>query len=155
MANDPNHDDLQSPEEAETLAQSEAMLARQESDSPSILTGASDPMLNTVVGRYRIKRVIGEGGMGTVYEALQESPRRTVALKMVKHSIHSPNLLRRFEYESQTLGRLKHPNIAQIYEAGTHDVGHGPRPYFVMEYLVGAKPITEYAREKKLNTRDR
>ncbi|MCH2137301.1 MAG: protein kinase, partial [Phycisphaerales bacterium] len=58
-------------------------------------------------------------------------------------------------YEAQTLGRLRHDNIAQIYEAGTHDDGSGARPFFAMEYIAGAKPLTTYAADKKLGTRER
>jgi len=117
--------------------------------------GQMDPMVGLTVGQYTIKRVIGSGGMGTVYEAMQQSPRRTVALKMLKQGIASRSALRRFEYEAQTLGRLRHAHIAQIYEAGTNDDGTGARPYFAMEYLAGAKPVTQYAREKKLGIRER
>ena len=77
--------------------------------------------------------MIGEGGMGTVYEAEQDHPRRTVALKIIRPGVSNPRLLRRFEQESQALGRLQHPGIAQIYEAGTADTGLGPQPYFAME----------------------
>jgi len=72
------------------------------------------------IGRYHIKRVIASGGMGTVYEATQDNPRRVVAVKVMKQGIASKSALRRFEYEGQILGRLRHPGIAQIYEAGTH-----------------------------------
>src|SRR3990172_3648507 len=72
------------------------------------------------IGRYHIKRVIASGGMGTVYEATQDNPRRVVAVKVMKQGITSKSALRRFEYEGQILGRLRHPGIAQIYEAGTH-----------------------------------
>ena len=72
------------------------------------------------IGRYHIKRVIATGGMGTVYEATQDNPRRVVAVKVMKQGIASKSALRRFEYEGQILGRLRHPGIAQIYEAGTH-----------------------------------
>ena len=58
------------------------------------------------IGRYRIIRLLGEGGMGAVYEAEQEHPRRTVALKVIKPGLAGPVLLRRFEQESQALGRL-------------------------------------------------
>src|SRR5687767_5784776 len=67
------------------------------------------------LGPYRIIRILGEGGMGTVYEAEQAQPRRTVALKVIKAGFISPQLLRRFEQESLALGRLQHPGIAQIY----------------------------------------
>src|SRR4029079_11909231 len=93
--------------------------------------------LPATIGRYRIVRLIGEGGMGAVYEAEQEHPRRTVALKVIKPGMASPALLRRFEQEAEALGRLQHPGIAQIYEAGTADTGFGPQPYFAMEFIQG------------------
>lgn len=107
------------------------------------------------IGRYHIKRVLGSGGMGTVYEAVQDKPRRTVALKVMRTGIASRSALRRFEYESQLLARLRHPGIAEVYEAGTHDDGGVGAPYFAMEYITGAKRITDYCREKTLNTRQR
>ena len=107
------------------------------------------------IGHYHVKRAIASGGMGTIYEATQEKPRRTVALKLMRHGIASRSALRRFEYESQILARLRHPGIAQVYEAGTHRDDTGTTPYFVMEYIVGAKPITQYVQDKKLGTRER
>ncbi len=107
------------------------------------------------IGRYHLKRVIATGGMGTVYEAIQENPRRSVAVKVMKQGIASPSALRRFEFEAQLLGRLRHPGIAQVYEAGTHDDGEEPVPYFAMEYIPGAKLLTHYAEEKKQGTRER
>ncbi|UCC29810.1 MAG: protein kinase [Phycisphaerales bacterium] len=118
------------------------------------------------IGRYHVKRVIASGGMGTVYEAVQEHPRRTVAVKVMKRGIASRSAMRRFEYESQILARLQHPGIAQVYEAGTHTPspfegegwGEGAVesvPFFAMEYIPNAKPITKYAQEKKLGTRER
>ncbi len=107
------------------------------------------------VGQYHIKRAIASGGMGTVYEAVQEKPRRTVAVKLMRAGIASRSALRRFEYESQLLARLRHPGIAQVYAAGTHRDGEVTVPYFAMEYIVGAKPVTDYAKEKNLGTRER
>jgi tetratricopeptide (TPR) repeat protein len=107
------------------------------------------------IGRYHCKRVIAIGGMGIVYEAVQEHPHRTVALKVMKAGIASRSVLRRFEYESQILARLRHPNIAQVYEAGTHDDGRGAVPYFAMEYIPNAKGLTEYVRDARLSTRQR
>jgi WD40 repeat protein len=106
------------------------------------------------IGRYRILRLIGQGGMGTVYEAEQAHPRRIVALKIVRPGMATPELLRRFDQESHALGRLQHPGIAQIYEAGTADTGFGPQPYFAMELIQG-KPLTDYARDHRLNARQR
>src|SRR5436309_3008319 len=70
------------------------------------------------VGHYRIILRIAEGGMGVVYEAEQEHPRRIVALKVIKPGLATPGMLRRFELEGEALGRLQYPGIAQIYEAG-------------------------------------
>src|SRR5690348_10561411 len=95
-------------------------------------------------GQYRILRTIGEGGMGIVYEAEQDHPRRTVALKVVRSGSASASLLRRFEWESEILARLQHPGIAQIHEAGAADAGFGPQPYFAMELIRGV-PLTQYA----------
>ncbi|UCG32036.1 MAG: serine/threonine protein kinase [Phycisphaerales bacterium] len=107
------------------------------------------------IGRFHIKRIIASGGMGTIYEALQERPRRAVAVKVMKQGVTSRSALRRFEYESQVLARLRHPGIAQVYEAGTYDDGGGPLPFFAMEYIPNAKPITEYVHGKKSSVRER
>jgi predicted Ser/Thr protein kinase len=111
------------------------------------------PMPRTI-GRYRILAIVGEGGMGTVYEAEQEQPRRTVALKVVKPGLTSPEVLRRFEHESQSLARLQHPGIAQIYEAGIADTGFGQQPWFAMEFIRGLS-LLEFAKARQLNTRQR
>ena len=74
------------------------------------------------IGAYTIRRLIAEGGMGAVYEAQQKQPRRLVALKLIRSGIASPSALKRFEYEAQLLARLRHPGIAQVYEAGTSRV---------------------------------
>jgi non-specific serine/threonine protein kinase/serine/threonine-protein kinase len=107
-------------------------------------TSPAAPDLPHAIGRYRIVRILGEGGMGTVYEAEQDSPRRRVALKVVRSGLSTREMLKRFERESQVLGRLQHPGIAQIYEAGTADVGPASQPYFAMEFIQGA-PLREYA----------
>ncbi|MFI5166641.1 MAG: tetratricopeptide repeat protein [Thermoanaerobaculales bacterium] len=106
------------------------------------------------IGSYRILRLLGEGGMGAVYEAEQEKPRRTVALKVIKAAWAGPELIRRFEQESQALGRLHHPGIAQIYEAGAADTGFGLQPFFAMEIIHG-QPLVEYANAQHLSTRRR
>ena len=121
-------------------------------------SGSSEPAVGAApaqpyrVGSYRILRLLGEGGMGAVYEAEQEQPRRIVALKVIKPGLASPELLRRFELESRALGRLHHPGIAQIYEAGTADTGFGPQPYFAMEMIQG-QSLRDYAEAHRLNTR--
>jgi len=108
-----------------------------------------------VIGHYKIQSVIASGGMGTVYKAVQEKPRRAVAVKVMKAGLASGSALRRFEYESQLLGRLRHPGIAQIFEAGTHNDGSGDLPYFAMEYIPNARSITDYVKTKQLSIRQR
>ena len=106
------------------------------------------------IGRFRILRQIGAGGMGAVYEAQQDHPRRTVALKLFKSALSNLELLRRFEFESQALGRLQHPGIAQIYEAGTADTGFGPQAYFAMEFIQGEN-LSEYVERHRSTMRQR
>jgi len=116
---------------------------------------ASTSRIPKKIGQFQIKDVLASGGMGTVYRAFQERPRRTVAIKVMKQGIASPSALRRFEYESQVLARLRHPGIAQVYEVGTFDDGTGAAPFFAMEYIPNAKSITQFANDKNLGTDQR
>lgn len=112
------------------------------------------PVLPEHIGSYRIVEVIGEGGMGVVYRAEQESPRRVVALKVIRPGAESPEALRRFEHEGQVLAWLQHPGIAQVYETGTADTEHGHRPFFAMEYIEG-QSLCDHAAAARLNLRQR
>ncbi|MEX1310781.1 MAG: serine/threonine-protein kinase [Candidatus Sulfomarinibacteraceae bacterium] len=87
------------------------------------------------IGGYRIVGVLGEGGMGIVYEAEQSSPRRRVALKVIRggHFVDEAHI-KMFQREAETLARLKHPNIGAIYESGRTDEGHH---FFAMELVRG------------------
>jgi len=106
------------------------------------------------IGRYRIIRQIGQGGMGVVFEAEQDTPRRRVALKVIRAGVLSESAMRRFAREVQVLGRLEHPGIARIYDAGTHTSATGePIPYFAMELIEGA-PVDEFVRRHALPLRD-
>jgi len=107
------------------------------------------------IGQFRIERMIASGGMGTVYQATQEHPRRVVALKLMKQGIASRSALRRFEYEGQILAHLRHSGIAQIFEAGAHRDENGATPFFAMEFIPNAKPITTFARENNLSIKKR
>lgn len=116
-----------------------------------------EPPLLERIGQYRIVRRIGRGGMGVVYEAEQESPRRIVALKVL-HASHEGGLSRsaaqRLSHEAHILGMLQHAGIAQVYEAGVFDLGAGPQPYFAMEYIAGER-LDHYAQRHQLGTRER
>jgi serine/threonine protein kinase len=128
-----------------------------DANCPTAIADA-DPRLASrhpvTIGHYRILRLLGEGGMGCVYLAKQENPSRIVALKVIKAGFVNAELLRRFEQEADALGRLQHPGIAQIYEAGTADSGFGPQLYFAMEFIEG-RSLIEFAGERRLNLRAR
>jgi hypothetical protein len=84
-----------------------------------------------VVAGYRIDRLLGEGGMGTVYAAEQEQPRRRVAIKIL-HA-RSAAALARFQIEADVMAKLDHPGIARVLEAGEAS----GRPFLAMEYVDG------------------
>lgn len=87
------------------------------------------------IGEYRIVGLLGQGGMGVVWEAEQQHPRRRVALKVMRQGHYVDDLhARMFHREAEILGRLKHPNIAAIYESGHTDDGHD---FFAMELVRG------------------
>jgi serine/threonine protein kinase len=91
----------------------------------------SSSRLPVSIGSYRILGKLGEGGMGIVYEAEQDHPKRRVALKIIRGGqVVDEERLRMFQREANTLARLKHPNIGAIYESGrTKDGQH----FFAME----------------------
>ncbi|MEZ6242104.1 MAG: WD40 repeat domain-containing serine/threonine-protein kinase [Phycisphaerales bacterium] len=106
------------------------------------------------IGRYRVIREIGRGGMGVVYEAEQDEPKRRVAVKVIRDGIASREVVRRFQRESNLLARLHHPGIAQVFEAGT-DIANGVRrSYYAMEH-VGGLPIDRHADEHALTVEQR
>ena len=121
---------------------------------------AGAPELNSLgelhpnIGAYRILGLLGQGGMGTVYKAEQQNPQRIVALKVIRIGVATAEHLRRFEQEAKLLGRLQHPGIAQIYEAGTANSGAGEQPYFAMEFIQGL-PLLQYVNTRKLGIRNR
>jgi tetratricopeptide (TPR) repeat protein/tRNA A-37 threonylcarbamoyl transferase component Bud32 len=87
------------------------------------------------IGEYRIVGLLGQGGMGVVWEAEQQHPRRLVALKVMRQGHYVDDLhARMFHREAEILGRLKHPNIAAIYESGHTEDGHD---FFAMELVPG------------------
>ncbi|MBT5409874.1 MAG: protein kinase [Phycisphaerae bacterium] len=106
------------------------------------------------IGGYRIIEVLGEGGMSVVYTAMQEHPKRKVAIKVLRGGMYSPTAAKRFHQEVEILGRLDHPWIGKIYDAGTHDEGNGATPYYVMECVEGARELTEYIEQTELTRRD-
>jgi len=115
---------------------------------PSDAEGGTTPdpafVAGTAIGPYRLVREIGRGGMGVVYEALQQRPRRPVALKVILGGRHvDAEAVRMFQRETDSLARLKHPAIASIYESGCTDEG---QHFFAME-LVQGRTLSEHLDE--------
>ncbi|MEQ1826989.1 MAG: tetratricopeptide repeat protein [Pirellula sp.] len=116
------------------------------------IAAQSTSNISRQIGPYKLRELLGEGGMGSVYVAEQERPvRRKVALKIIKPGMGSREVISRFESERQALALMDHPNIARVLDAGTTENG---LPYFVMELVKGV-PITEHCDNQKLQTRDR
>ncbi|MEE8459908.1 MAG: protein kinase, partial [Phycisphaerales bacterium] len=131
-------------------------------DAPNVdrLQSLTEQMLSTPslvgqrIGPYRVIESLGEGGMGVVYRAEQDHPRRFVALKVMRPGIVNERMLRRFKREVEVLGRLQHPGIARIYDAGVAELPGGTQPYFAMELVTG-QPLTTWADAEGLDSRAR
>ncbi|MBM4113141.1 MAG: hypothetical protein FJ253_07170 [Phycisphaerae bacterium] len=135
--------------EARASTRAAALLAGIDEDP-----GAAQRVDAISIAGYDIVSVLGAGGMGVVYKAMQRNPRRPVALKLMQAIAASPDRLARFRREAEVLGRLRHPGISQVFEAGVHRGESGPVPFIAMELVDGA-PITEFARNRRSSLRDR
>ncbi|MBX3416451.1 MAG: protein kinase [Pirellulaceae bacterium] len=125
----------------EELQQAKGMSARMGTFSPGM-----------TIGNYQILQLLGEGGMGVVYAAKQSEPvKRQVALKILRPTDTSRNVLARFEQERHALAMMDHPGIARILDAGTTSDG---LPYFVMELVKGI-PINQYCDQENLSPQER
>jgi len=122
--------------------------------APDSSLDGSDPMIGRDLGGFRIERRIGLGGMGVVYEAMQERPRRRAAVKVLRPGRLSSRVQRRFEFESEILAKLHHPGIAQVLAAGTFEIGGGTQRWFAME-LVEGPTLPELLAETSLSRSQR
>ncbi|MCW5977782.1 MAG: protein kinase [Bryobacteraceae bacterium] len=111
------------------------------------------PFAGRRIGAWRIERLLGEGGMGTVYLASRQDGQfeQTAALKLIACRLASRPLQERFLQERQILARLNHPSIARLIDGGTTDEGD---PYLVMDYVEGAA-LDEYIDRHRLSIRQR
>jgi len=145
-------DDLLSPailEEQRAAVAAISDAARENAEKPLRTLQPDDH-----IGGYRLIRLLGEGGMGRVYEAEQESPRRRVAVKVLNALFATERTLKRFEQEAALLARVQHPAIAQVYEAGGFARGQGTQPFIAMELVDGSNAV-DFARDRKLTINDR
>ncbi len=123
-------------------------LLEEESDAPQ---AALTP--GQMVGRYKIDKEIGRGGMGAVYLAARADAQyqKHVAIKLIKRGMDTDYVIGRFRNERQILAGFEHPNIARLLDGDTIDNG---LPYFVMEYVEGV-PIDEYCDAHALSITER
>jgi serine/threonine-protein kinase len=105
------------------------------------------------IGKYDVLDVLGQGGMGIVYKAVDPAIGRKVAIKMMTGGFaENPDLLKRFQREAQSAGALQHPNIVIIYELGTHENGN---PYMAMEFIDGESLESIVANRKRMSLVDK
>ena len=126
-------------------------------DEPAVSRSSEEMPMR--VGVFTPIRVIGEGGMGVVFEATQEGTGRSVALKLVRAGLATPNGMRRFRQEGQLLARLNHPGIAHVYDAGTaraeYKSGASSDRLFIAIELIDGTDLLEYAAREKLSSKHR
>jgi eukaryotic-like serine/threonine-protein kinase len=105
------------------------------------------------IGAYRLVREIGRGGMSLVYLAERDDRqfRQTVAVKVIRRGLDTPDLVHRFSAERQILASLNHPNIARLLDGGTTEDG---LPYLVMEHVAG-EAITDHCDRHRLTLEQR
>ena len=115
----------------------------------------TDSLLGIDLGDFVIESLLASGGMGRVYKGRQRLPERDVAVKVMRPSHRSPRAFQRFQRETELLGQLSHPGIAQIYTAGSIKQHGETFPYFVMELVQDAMPLVKAANYHRLSNVER
>ena len=151
--------------DAELLAEVRRLLTQRSEPTPIFRDNAeallakmavhpgTDERLDTDIGPYRLRTLLGVGGMGRVYlaERVAGDFSQQVALKLVRNEFATNELHQRFLRERNTLARLAHPNIAQLHDGGVAEDG---TPYFTLEYIEG-EPITRWCDARACDVRTR
>ena len=143
-------------DDARLRADVEALLQALHAPEDGFLDPATIPTLDmnavdgplqpgTPLGQFLVLHAIGSGGMGVVYAAQQDRPRRTVAIKVLRRGFRHPEIVKRFEREAEVLGRLQHQGIAQVF--AFHPGDRQAPAHLVME-LISGPPITEYVQAR-------
>jgi tetratricopeptide (TPR) repeat protein len=118
---------------------------------PDFLVGSSGADFSgRRIGEFTLERLLGEGGMGAVYEATQDHPRRRVALKIVRALPGVTRNAERLAFEAEIMGRLQHPHVAQIHAAGTLADPAGEYAWIAQELVPDARDLITYAEEQGL-----
>ena len=137
---------------AEVLGKMKAMLALASSESVGAAPSVTEPIAvnaGTELGHYRIEGIIGQGGMGVVYRALDTTLNRPVAVKFLFDNLADPAARRRFQREAQMASSLNHPHILSVYDAGDFE----GRQYLVTEFIDGGT-LTGWAQSEKRTWRE-
>src|SRR5918995_2983562 len=101
--------------------------------------------------KYRLERLLGQGGMGAVFLATHLGTDRYVALKLIAPQfMRNQEFVERFKREARAAGRLRHPNVVDVTDFGFSDAGGEPVAYLVMEYLDGCTLADVLAEEGRL-----
>ena len=125
--------------------------------APPALSAIADDNVSWLCGvvpGVRILREIGRGGMGVVYEGMEEATGRHVAVKLLHADRRTPGLVRRLRREAEALARIEHPGVTRLYSTGVCAAPLAGSPYIVMELVRGETP-TMYAESRSLSVRDR
>ncbi len=140
--------------DAEIKAEIQKLLAADETRSRGELPSPSPTVHEApqpAIAGYRIVRSLDKGGQGVVYQAVQESTKRKVAIKVLLHGAHASRSARvRFQREIELVAQLKHPNIISIFDSGITEEG---LQYYVMDYVRGV-PLQAYSHDKTLPLED-
>lgn len=117
--------------------------------NPDLSSGSASGLVGQVIGRYRLVKLIGHGGMGSVWLGERDDGRfeRRVAVKFLNHALVGQGNEERFKREGRILGRLSHPHIAELVDAG---VTENANPYLVLEYVDGDH-IDRYCDQRRLD----
>lgn len=136
------------PDQSESFFETAALLL--DGDALPNPAGQDTGEVGGEIGPYRLETLLGEGGMGRVFLAVNsQQPEQRVALKTIRPEFINPSFLNRFERERQILARLHHPHIAALYSVGAT---RGRAPFLAMEYVDGTS-IDQYCRQNNLGLR--
>ncbi len=130
-------DDGSLADEISALLSQQAEIEREGFLESSVPRPAAEPTLaGQIIGSYTLDRLLGQGGMGTVWLAHRSDGRyeARVAVKLLNLALLGPGGIERFRREGSALGRLTHPNIARLIDAGVTEAG---QPYLVLDYVEG------------------
>ncbi len=148
------HPDRSLADEVRSLIDFHETTLTRSSPTSAVTSSLSGSSLRRV-GGCELEKPLGFGGMGIVYLANQERPKRQVAIKVIRTDTRSEISESRFSLEAEALARLNHPGIAKIFSMGTESIENQRFPYIIMELIEGACSIDEYVEAERLSRRDR